>query len=84
MRSYPGALFVSAGGYHHHIGLNTWAGEGLPAPPPGSLGLSRFTVVLPDDAALSDVKASVALAGLGDGPAEIADPSGNLILLTTG
>ena len=34
--------FVSAGGYHHHIGLNTWQGEGAPAPPPESLGLSFF------------------------------------------
>ena len=75
-------MFVSAGGYHHHIGLNTWAGEGSPAPPLGSLGLSRFTVVLPDDAALSEVMASVAQAGIGDGSAEIADPSGNRILLT--
>ena len=36
---YPGALFVAAGGYHHHLGLNTWAGEGAPPPPePGSSG----------------------------------------------
>ena len=35
VRGYPGALFVSAGGYHHHVGLNTWAGEGVPAPPAG-------------------------------------------------
>ena len=36
VRGYPGALFVSAGGYHHHIGLNTWAGEGAPAAAAGS------------------------------------------------
>ena len=78
-----GALFVSAGGYHHHIGLNTWAGEGMAAPPPGALGLHRFTVLLPDDASLSEVRASVAAAGPGDGSAELADPSGNRILLTT-
>ncbi len=83
VRSYPGALFVSAGGYHHHIGLNTWAGEGMAAPPPGALGLHRFTVLLPDDASLSEVRASVAAAGPGDGSAELADPSGNRILLTT-
>ena len=34
----PSALFVSAGGYHHHIGLNTWAGVGAPPPPPGAIG----------------------------------------------
>ena len=33
VRAYSGALFVSAGGYHHHLGLNTWAGKGAPAPP---------------------------------------------------
>jgi catechol 2,3-dioxygenase len=48
VRSYPGALFLSHGGYHHHIGLNTWQGEGAPAPPPGSRGLEDFELLLPD------------------------------------
>ena len=48
VRSYPGALFLSRCGYHHHIGLNTWQGEGAPAPPPGSRGLEDFELVLPD------------------------------------
>ena len=43
----PSALFVAAGGYHHHIGLNTWAGVGAPPPPPGALGLKHFVVQLP-------------------------------------
>jgi catechol 2,3-dioxygenase len=47
VRGYPGALFVSAGGYHHHVGLNTWNGEGAPAPPPGAIGLERFEVLVP-------------------------------------
>ena len=51
-----GALFVSAGGYHHHLGLNTWAGVGLPPSPPGSLGLGRFVVQLAGDAELSAVR----------------------------
>lgn len=38
------ALFVSAGGYHHHVGLNTWAGKGAPPPPPGSAGLRWFSL----------------------------------------
>ena len=46
-RAYPGALFVSAGGYHHHLGLNVWGGNAAP-PPEGSLGLSSFEVVVPD------------------------------------
>jgi catechol 2,3-dioxygenase len=38
------ALFVSAGGYHHHVGFNIWAGRGAPAPPPGSAGLRWFSL----------------------------------------
>jgi catechol 2,3-dioxygenase len=47
-RSYPGALFVSAGGYHHHIGLNVWAGRGIPPAQAGTPGLGSFSVVLSD------------------------------------
>jgi catechol 2,3-dioxygenase len=43
LRRYPGALFVAAGGYHHHLGLNVWAGRGAP-PPPGTVGLDWFTI----------------------------------------
>jgi catechol 2,3-dioxygenase len=42
-----GAYFISAGGYHHHIGMNIWAGVGAPQPPANSTGLSYFTIVLP-------------------------------------
>jgi catechol 2,3-dioxygenase len=45
VRRYPGALFVAAGGYHHHLGLNTWVGVGAPPPPMDAVGLERFTVV---------------------------------------
>ena len=44
VRRYPGALFVSAGGYHHHLGLNTWAGVGAPPPPENAVGLRSFTL----------------------------------------
>ena len=40
VRTYPGALFVSAGGYHHHLGLNTWGGEGVPSLQSGRLASS--------------------------------------------
>ena len=87
VRGYPGALFVSAGGYHHHLGLNTWAGARAPAPAPGSRGLRSFTIVLPDDAALATMLAAVAVAGLevGEdrGRAVVTDPSGNRAVLTT-
>ncbi|HEX6163697.1 MAG TPA: VOC family protein [Vicinamibacterales bacterium] len=44
VRRYPGALFVAAGGYHHHMGLNTWAGVGAPPPPENAVGLRAFTI----------------------------------------
>ena len=44
VRGYPGALFVSAGGYHHHLGLNTWTGVGAPPPPENAVGLRAFTI----------------------------------------
>jgi catechol 2,3-dioxygenase len=42
------AAFLSAGGYHHHIGLNTWSGEGAPQPPPGHTGLYHFAILYPN------------------------------------
>jgi catechol 2,3-dioxygenase len=44
LRRYPGALFVAAGGYHHHLGLNVWAGVGAPPPPENAVGLQSFTI----------------------------------------
>lgn len=44
LRRYPGALFVAAGGYHHHVGLNTWVGVGAPPPPENAVGLRSFTI----------------------------------------
>lgn len=87
VRGYPGALFVSAGGYHHHLGLNTWGTRDAPAPPPGARGLDHLTVLLP---AAPDVDAvATRLAGAGheatarDDGVLTADPSGNRILLRT-
>ena len=87
-RSYPGALFVSAGGYHHHIGLNMWAGRGASPPPPGCRGLRWFEIVVPDDEELARASGSLAEAGAAtetpDGGVLTADPSGNGILLRAG
>src|SRR2546427_3078065 len=47
------AVFLSAGGYHHHIGLNTWAGRGAPRPPAGTTGLYHFAILYPDRRALA-------------------------------
>jgi catechol 2,3-dioxygenase len=58
------AAFISAGGYHHHIGLNNWAGEGIPSPTPGAAGLRWFTILLPDKAAVQACAGRVRAAGL--------------------
>ena len=64
VRGYPGALFVSAGGYHHHIGLNTWHSAGSAPALEGSVGLRSFTVELPNQAELAAVVACVQAAGI--------------------
>ena len=85
VRGYPGALFVSAGGYHHHIGLNTWNSLRAGPPAPGSVGLRNFEVALPGREALEQVLERVRDAGIeiqdsGEGSL-IRDPSGNGVLL---
>ncbi len=86
VRSYPGALFLSAGGYHHHLGLNTWQSEGAPPPPEGSLGLDRYELELPSAAERDS--AADRLAEEGAEPQRLdegvlaTDPSGNRVLLT--
>ena len=84
------AAFVSAGGYHHHIGLNTWESKGGAPPPRGTTGLFHLAIRYPDRATLADalrrlVEARVALAGASDhGVSEalyLSDPDGNGIEL---
>jgi catechol 2,3-dioxygenase len=80
----PSALFVSAGGYHHHVGLNTWAGVGAPRPPAGARGLVHFEVVLPDGGAVdaaADRLERVATVEREDGRVLATDPSGNAVLV---
>ena len=57
--------FVSAGGYHHHIGMNTWAGEGAPPPPETAPGLRSFTIVVPSHDELLVLENRIKEAGLG-------------------
>jgi catechol 2,3-dioxygenase len=66
-----GAAFLSAGGYHHHIGLNTWESLGGQPPPPGTTGLYHLAILYPTRAALADalrrlVAAKVPLEGASD------------------
>ena len=56
MATYPGAIFLAAGGYHHHLGANTWAGEGVGPAPDGTARLLEWTLELDDPAALAAVQ----------------------------
>jgi catechol 2,3-dioxygenase len=84
VRGYPGALFVSAGGYHHHVGLNTWSGEGAPAPPKGARGLAWFELVVPDDHELEKTQERLRAAGFaaerGESGLVATDPSRNRVV----
>ena len=86
----PDAVFLAAGGYHHHIGLNTWAGRGAPRPAPGTTGLYHFAILFPDRPTLAAAVRRVrdhgtALEGASDhGVSEaiyLRDPDGNGIEL---
>ena len=84
------AAFVSAGGYHHHIGLNVWESRGGSPPPPGTTGLYHVAILYPTRVALADalrrlVEAGIPLEGASDhGVSEalyLRDPDGNGIEL---
>jgi catechol 2,3-dioxygenase len=84
MGHIPGVGFVSAGGYHHHLGLNTWAGRGAKPAPLGHAGLRRFTVELPARRDLDDVigrleHGDVRVVEEREGYAAV-DPSSNSVL----
>ena len=86
VRRAHGALFVSAGGYHHHLGLNVWNGPGAPPPPAGALGLRYFGVMLPGAAELQKIAGRLQEAGIAAEEMEqgflVRDPAGNGVLLT--
>src|SRR5437867_12220448 len=58
------AAFISAGGYHHHIGLNTWESKGAPPPPPGTTGLYHVAIRYPDRKTLANAVKDVVEAGI--------------------
>ncbi len=61
---YPGALFLAAGGYHHHVGLNIWGGAGALPAPPDSAGLRSFTIVVPGTAAFERLVSHLRASGV--------------------
>ena len=60
----PSALFVSAGGYHHHLGLNTWQSRNAPQPPANSVGLGDYTIFVPNGEALEPIAGRLESAGI--------------------
>jgi catechol 2,3-dioxygenase len=76
----PTAAFVSAGGYHHHLGFNTWKGEGAPSVPDGVVGLRHWTIVLETVDQVAEVRDRVRVAGCAaedvTGGFAVADPWG--------
>ena len=89
MQAWAGqALFVSAGGYHHHLGLNVWAGVGAPPPPEDAARLDWYEVRLPTDGAYAELLARLRAANVDVtdhlGVATLLDPAGNPIRLIDG
>jgi catechol 2,3-dioxygenase len=87
VRLYQQALFMSAGGYHHHLGLNTWQSHGGSRPVPGAVGLRDYELKLGDGDDLGRILSRAAAAGYpvedgGDASApQLRDPSGNAVRL---
>jgi catechol 2,3-dioxygenase len=86
VRSYPGALFLAAGGYHHHLGVNTWA-RGAPPAPDDEARLLRWELLLPSAAEVEAALGRFEAAGFPverdapDGGGAVADPWGTLLAL---
>lgn len=87
MANMGSAAFLSAGGYHHHLGMNTWESANAAPPPPDSVGLQSFSINLPNAEELSKVAHRVRQAGLPLQETEtgllVRDPSQNAAVLTT-
>jgi catechol 2,3-dioxygenase len=74
----PGAVFASAGGYHHHLGLNSWNSRGAAPAPAGSAGLESFVIQVPNEVEQAGLAEQPASAGQAvsqhDGPFSVRDP----------
>lgn len=86
--SLPSALFISAGGYHHHIGMNTWHSQGAGPAPAGTAGLQFYTIEFPSvaarDAVLTRVRAANGTISETGRVVAIQDPWANTIVMTIG
>jgi catechol 2,3-dioxygenase len=86
MASLGSAAFLGAGGYHHHLGANTWESAGREAAPPGYATLRQATVVLPDAAERDRLLGAVGQEpeAVDGGGMLVRDPSGNAVVLEVG
>jgi catechol 2,3-dioxygenase len=94
MRYGPSAGFVSAGGYHHHLGMNTWAGVGAPPPPDDTAHLLWYEIVVDDETAVAELEKRLENAGVAternghfgelnaSSSLQFKDPSANLVKVT--
>jgi catechol 2,3-dioxygenase len=86
--SMPSALFVSAGGYHHHIGMNTWHSRNAPPAPAGTAGLRFFTLEIPNEEARAAIVARLDAAGIPSAQTPdaviVQDPWQNTLVLQIG
>lgn len=85
---YPGAVFLAAGGYHHHLGTNTWAGPQAAPPSAHDARLLWWELVVPDDGAMADVEARAVSATTqtrraASGMLEVIDPWGTCVRVVT-
>jgi catechol 2,3-dioxygenase len=81
MTTMPTAVFVAAGGYHHHVGFNVWRGVGVPPAPADAVGLRHWTLLVPDASELAAVRARLDAIGArvevaADGALLARDPAG--------
>lgn len=79
--SYPGASFLSDKGYHHHIAINIWNGEGVPAPAPKEVGLKFFTVTYPFPTDADRAIQRLISLGFSVDHNTVRDPAGNQIVI---
>jgi catechol 2,3-dioxygenase len=83
----PSAAFVSAGGYHHHLGFNTWRGDGVPPAPEHTVGLRHWTVELDSQAEVDEVRRRAEAAGIpvesGENGFSVRDPWGIVLRVAT-
>lgn len=85
VRSYPGALFLSAGGYHHHVAVNIWAGRDAPPAPADSAGLEEFELRVGASEALAAIerrgRESGTVVEVGSDWCRLADPDANVVVI---